>query len=387
MASWGGALAQSLAERLKEKEKFVAEQRALAQDRLRQIESTRRSTVGRAREALDQSATFLQSVGFKEEEVSQLISNNPKELLTLATRIKNDDLSADEVRTAIKFKENYAADKPLSQIIKEATPIFHKTVTPDDATREQTLFSKLFSMDVKPEMDKFYRESNFGGYSGYDILGSLEADVYRTPSGVKLIDFSAIPEKVSDSLVKETRDGAIKYIEEFRDRVSKELLEGGTEETSKQAEMVGKMTTSEAFKYLSSNDKTRDQFLGGFAPYYTTTPKIMKTGAAFFGTDAEKTLLDWDEAKKEEIKVGGGGGTSSDSATPKDGVQPQDLTNLTVLQVIQKIQNLPDDTKIIVKNRDENQPTTVGALKKAYKEQQQQESQKESGVGTEMIAP
>lgn len=379
MASWGGALAQSLAERLKEKEKFVAEQRALAQDRLRQIEATRRSTVGRAREALDQSATFLQSVGFKEEEVSQLISNNPKELLTLATRIKNDDLTADEVRTAIKFKENYAADKPLSQIIKEATPIFHKTVAPDDATRDQTLFSKLFSMDVKPEMDKFYRESNFGGYSGYDILGSLEADVYKGSAGSGLIDFSAIPEKVSDSLVNATTKDAKEYVDNFRDKQSNLLLNSNPEE----AKRIGEMTTAEAFKYFSSNDETRDQFVGGFTPFYTTTPKIMKTGAAFFGTDAEKVILDWDQAKKEEISTGKG-----DASTAEPTAKFVDLTEMKSREaVVEAIKGLPDSQFIIVIDRGKPVTTTVLQLKTKLYSTTKPETEEKSGVGTEMIAP
>jgi len=199
MASFGSALAQSLAERMNERRRFLAEQRAVADERLRGIEASRRGTVDRARTALQASANALITSGFSEAEVSQIVETDPAEAIRLGTRVANDRLRADDIRTAITFRDDYRPGTPLSEIIREATPIFQDIEEPEPAARQQNIFQRMFSMDVSQDMDRYYRQSNFGGFSGYDVLGSVEADPFRARQGEPIVDYGAIPTQMTET--------------------------------------------------------------------------------------------------------------------------------------------------------------------------------------------
>lgn len=208
MASFGSALAQSLAERMNERRRFLAEQRAVADERLRGIESSRRATVDRARTALQASANALITSGFSEAEVSQIVETDPAEAIRLGTRVQNDRLRADDIRTAITFRDDYRPGTPLSEIIREATPIFQDIEEPEPAARQQNIFQRMFSMDVSQDMDRYYRQSNFGGFSGYDVLGSVEADPFRARQGEPIVDYGAIPTQMTETSRTRLTDSA-----------------------------------------------------------------------------------------------------------------------------------------------------------------------------------
>lgn len=208
MASIGKSIVISLADRLNQRREFLAEQRAQAQENLRRIEASRRSTVGDARETLQQNADYLITRGLSESEVAQLLESDPREVIRLGTRLANDtDLRADDIRTAARFREDYAQETPLSELIRAATPIFRDVDEPDPAAREQNIFQRLFSMDTSADMDRFYRESNFGGFSGYDVLASVEASPYRERTGDALIDYGSIPVSITATQLNTYRDG------------------------------------------------------------------------------------------------------------------------------------------------------------------------------------
>jgi hypothetical protein len=193
MASLGKTIVIGLADRMNQRREFLAEQRAAAQENLRRIEAGRRSQVSEARQTLQQNIDYLITRGLREDEVSQLLESDPREVIRLGTRLYNDeDIRIEDVRAAAQFREDYAQETPLSELIRQATPIFRDIEEPDPAARQQNLFQRLFSLNVEQDMDRFYRESNFGGFSGYDILGSMETSPYRERTGEALIDYGSI---------------------------------------------------------------------------------------------------------------------------------------------------------------------------------------------------
>lgn len=205
MASWGAAIAASLAERSREKRRYVAEQKAKASERLERIMAERQRVSSTVQENLRLSSDFLTTKGFSNSEISQLLENDPAEVTRLAAKVKEKDLSADDVRTVASFREDYTPELPLSELIKRAAPAIRDIDEPDPVARQQNIFQRMFGMDTSADRDRFMRESNFGGFSGYDILASQGASPYREPSGDRLIDYGGMPKAVSPTELKEYR--------------------------------------------------------------------------------------------------------------------------------------------------------------------------------------
>jgi hypothetical protein len=221
--SIGSAIVRNLSDRLDQRREFLAQQQAAASENLRRIEASRRGTAATARETLRNSTDILMSNGFSEAEVSQLLENDPRELIRLSANIYEGDLRAEDVRAAANFREDYMPETPLSELIREAAPVFRDIEEPEPAARQQNIFRELFNMftlDTEADMDRFYRESNFGGYSGYDVLGSVEAGTYRERTGAgPLVDLSAIPAQLTSTERNQYANAAVGRITGLSDTI------------------------------------------------------------------------------------------------------------------------------------------------------------------------
>ena len=308
MASLGKQIIIGLSDRMNQRREFLAEQRARAQDNLRSIEASRRTTVGRAREALQQNVDYLITRGLREDEVSQLLESDPREVIRLGTRLANDtDLTADDIRTAAQFREDYAQETPLSELIRAATPIFRDVDEPDPAARQQNIFQRLFSLDTQADMDRFYRESNFGGFSGYDVLASVEASPYRERTGEPVVDYGRIPVAVTATQLNTYRDGVEDVLKGIANSI--DLDRDLPDELSMMFRDIKDVPNAIQRLLFDESDPERyealrpyrEQLLEELLPYYEQTPRTFDTPT--FG-NLGSIVADYAQSLTEEVVAG-----------------------------------------------------------------------------------
>lgn len=308
MASLGKQIIIGLSDRMNQRREFLAEQRARAQDNLRSIEASRRTTVGRAREALQQNVDYLITRGLREDEVSQLLESDPREVIRLGTRLANDtDLTADDIRTAAQFREDYAQETPLSELIRAATPIFRDVDEPDPAARQQNIFQRLFSLDTQADMDRFYRESNFGGFSGYDVLASVEASPYRERTGEPVVDYGRIPVAVTATQLNTYRDGVEDVLKGIANSI--DLDRDLPDELSMMFRDIKDVPNAIQRLLFDESDPERyealrpyrEQLLEELLPYYEQTPRTFDTPT--FG-NLGSIMEDYTQGLTEEVAAG-----------------------------------------------------------------------------------
>ena len=357
MATWGGALAQSLAERMNERRRFLAEQRAVADERLRGIEATRRSTVGRARETLQASADILITRGFSESEVAQLIETDPKEAIRIGALVAEGDTRPEDIRTAITFRNDYRPETPLSELIKEATPIFRDIEEPEPAARQQNIFQRLFSMDVSQDMDRYYRQSNFGGYSGYDILGSVEASPYRERTGAPIVDYGAIPTQLTDTQRREYADGIEKSITNIAKTIIDGIdniplvrrLEGIKDSPRAIIDLMFDSSEANAANYTALAPY-RESLLEDLASYYQQAPAVF--GQPQFGTKLSGIIEEYVSARNEEgaPTEGAPGGitvTTLPPPVPANAVDLGEITEENAREVFNRVTGSEQDVFVV----------------------------------------
>lgn len=327
MASLGKQIIIGLSDRMNQRREFLAEQRARAQDNLRSIEAARRTTVGRARETLQQNVDYLITRGLREDEVSQLLESDPREVIRLGTRLANDtDLSADDIRTAAQFREDYAQDTPLSELIRAATPIFRDVDEPDPAARQQNIFQRLFSLDTQADMDRFYRESNFGGFSGYDVLASVEASPYRERTGEPVVDYGRIPVAVTATQLNTYRDGVEDVLKGIANSI--DLDRDLPDELSMMFRDIKDVPNAIQRLLFDESDPERyealrpyrEQLLEELLPYYEQTPRTFDTPT--FG-NLGSIVADYAQSLTEEVAAGEEPNTLTITGRPEG---PQEVT-------------------------------------------------------------
>lgn len=151
----------------------------------------RRNSQKKARKAMDNAVEFLTDQGLEREKLLYLLSEDPKELLSLAEiskqRYSEGTLNRQALNSAVELAQNFEApDMTPTELIKRATTDFVKAADSEIPEDKRNLVQRLFQ---RPGMDviagEVYASEILPGVTGADISASMQADAISTESDTK----------------------------------------------------------------------------------------------------------------------------------------------------------------------------------------------------------
>jgi len=177
-----GSFLGGLAEDMKENRKYTRDRKDKIKEYLTQRGIERRQEVNKFRDLLDRSVDYLQSKGLENRTINALLTDNPREVMRLATAAQQAEeegrLTTSILRQAVEVASDFEGDDiNPSELIKKATPYFVKGDMGERPEQvEQNLLEKMFSEKSSQDiMYDAYSESIFGDITGADVFASMSA--------------------------------------------------------------------------------------------------------------------------------------------------------------------------------------------------------------------
>jgi hypothetical protein len=200
-------------------------------------------------------------------------------------------------------------------LIKEATPLFRQVEEREPAARAQNLYQRLFSMDISPDMDRFYRQENFGGFSGYDILGSLEAPEYRERQGESIVNYRDIPVRPPAAQLRDLASGvedavtrlAGTVIDRARRDSNPELGNAFDDVKDSPRAILDLLFDDSNAEMYTTLAPYRDRLLVELGGYYDQAPMLFEEYSYVFGPNTATAVEDFVAARDEEVAAGNTG--------------------------------------------------------------------------------
>lgn len=290
--------AGSLAEEMRNNREFVRTSSDRLKADLFAQGQERRNAQKKARLDMESAVDFLSNEGLEREKLLYLLSENPKELMTLAEiankRKLDGSLSASALNNAVELAQNFEApDITPSELIRKATPDFVQAADVEMPEDKRNLFQRLFT---RPGMDVIagdvYASEIMPGVSGADIVASMQAAAIEGKKGPRSgrVDYGSL-QPVDDRLILDLQNDLIDEYDSLLTREYNRLI-GLPPGTANQT-TIDKLKDAQEIRGKKERLAKMIELLGPSLAqdYFTSSPEIFINQPGFISTETIETYL------------------------------------------------------------------------------------------------
>jgi len=300
--------AGDLASDMKENRDFVRSARDRLSTDLFAQGQERRNNQKKARKAMDNAVEFLTDQGLEREKLLYLLSEDPKELLSLAEiskqRYSEGTLNRQALNSAVELAQNFEApDMTPTELIKRATTDFVKAADSEIPEDKRNLLQRLFQ---RPGMDviagEVYASEILPGVTGADISASMQADAISTESDTKSgkINYKGLQPRdqrlirdIQKDIIQEYNTALDDYLESLRNNTDP-VDQGEIERLKRLAAMDNGKIKLQKIMEVVGFDIAKD--------YYANSPQVFEGSPNFVSQEYLENYI----AGEEDFSSGGG---------------------------------------------------------------------------------
>lgn len=290
--------AGSLAEEMRNNREFVRTSSDRLKADLFAQGQERRNAQKKARLDMESAVDFLSNEGLEREKLLYLLSENPKELMTLAEiankRKLDGSLSASALNNAVELAQNFEApDITPSELIRKATPDFVQAADVEMPEDKRNLFQRLFT---RPGMDVIagdvYASEIMPGVSGADIVASMQAAAIEGKKGPRSgrVDYGSL-QPVDDRLILDLQNDLIDEYDSLLTREYNRLI--GLPPGTANQKTIDKLKDAQKIRGKKERLAKMIELLGPSLAqdYFTSSPEIFINQPGFISTETIETYL------------------------------------------------------------------------------------------------
>ena len=292
--------AGSLAEEMRNNREFVRTSSDRLKADLFAQGQERRNAQKKARLDMESAVDFLSNEGLEREKLLYLLSENPKELMTLAEiankRKLDGSLSATALNNAVELSQNFEApDMTPSELIRKATPDFVQAADVEMPEDKRNLVQRLFT---RPGMDVIagdvYASEIMPGVTGADIVSSMQAAAIEGKKGPRSgrIDYGSL-QPVDDRLILDLQNDLIAEYDSLLTREYNKLVSLPPEERAANQSRIRDLSTTQDIGGKKERLAKMIELLGPSLAqdYFTSSPEIFVNQPGFISTETIETYL------------------------------------------------------------------------------------------------